>query len=170
MRVERGARLHGGSLPACAAARGESAADVVRSALCVEPRGGVLYIFMPPVEALEDYLDLVARRRGDRRARSACACCSKAIRRRAIRGCRIFSSRRIPGVIEVNVQPAAQLGSARRADDRRSTRMRGSAASLPRSSCSTAATPAPAAAIISCWAARRRPTARFSAVPTCCAA
>ena len=75
-----------------------------------------------------------------------------------------------PGVIEVNVQPAAQLGRARRADD---DALRGGAAgraSRPRSSCSTAATPAPAAATTSCSAARRRPTARSCAVPICCAA
>jgi uncharacterized protein (DUF2126 family) len=38
----------------------EPAAQLTRTALCAEPRNGVLYIFMPPVEALEDYLDLVA--------------------------------------------------------------------------------------------------------------
>jgi uncharacterized protein (DUF2126 family) len=38
---------------------GASAADVIRTALCVEPRHGRLHIFIPPVAHTEDYLDLV---------------------------------------------------------------------------------------------------------------
>ncbi len=34
--------------------------DVIRTALCVEPRNGHLYIFMPPQRYLEDYLILAA--------------------------------------------------------------------------------------------------------------
>ncbi|MFP3334716.1 transglutaminase family protein, partial [Pseudomonas sp. SIMBA_064] len=40
--------------------RFESAGWITRSALCAEVRKGILYVFMPPLAALEDYLDLLA--------------------------------------------------------------------------------------------------------------
>ena len=40
--------------------QGESASWILRTALCFEPRNGLLHIFMPPVSQVEDYLDLVA--------------------------------------------------------------------------------------------------------------
>jgi len=55
--------LPGGEAPpeACQVPqRGESAAGLVRTALCVEARHGRLHVFMPPARTLEDYLDAVA--------------------------------------------------------------------------------------------------------------
>ncbi|MEO7274358.1 MAG: transglutaminase family protein [Vicinamibacterales bacterium] len=84
--------------------RGESAVGVVRSALCVQPRGGILYVFMPPVETADDYLALVA----------AVEATAQALGMRVLlEGYPPPSDPRLPnflitpdpGVIEVNVHP-----------------------------------------------------------------
>lgn len=38
---------------------GESASWLIRTALCVQPRNGRLHVFMPPIQILEGYLELV---------------------------------------------------------------------------------------------------------------
>ena len=85
---------------------GESDDDFVRTALCVEPRDGVLFVFLPPLTHVEHWLDLVA-------ALEATA--AKLNQPIAIEGytpprdhrVRSFSVTPDPGVIEVNVQPAS---------------------------------------------------------------
>ena len=49
----------GGGTPA-APAHGESAQQITRTAICAQPRNGRLYVFMPPLARLDDYLELVA--------------------------------------------------------------------------------------------------------------
>jgi uncharacterized protein (DUF2126 family) len=81
------------------------ARDVVRSALCVEPRHGVLHVFMPPIDRLEPYLHLVAQ------IEQTAAQLGIPVR---IEGYGPPSDPRIqriqvtpdPGVLEVNIHPA----------------------------------------------------------------
>ena len=85
---------------------GESAPWVTRPALCIQPRDGKLFIFMPPVEYLSDYLDLIAA------IEETCAHLKMPV---VIEGYTPPNDLRIavlkvtpdPGVIEVNIHPAS---------------------------------------------------------------
>ena len=89
--------------------KGELAKGIVRTALCVEARQGVLYIFMPPVARLEDYLALVTA------IEATAGTLKLAVR---LEGYTPPTDKRInkfaitpdPGVIEVNIHPAKTWG------------------------------------------------------------
>ena len=87
-------------------ARGESASWTIRTAICAEARGGVLYVFMPPVAALEDYLDLVTAVE-DTAAALGVRILVEGYRPPDDVRLRHFLVTPDPGVIEVNVQPAS---------------------------------------------------------------
>jgi len=87
----------------------QSAATLTRTSLCAQARDGVLYIFMPPLAELENYLDLVG----------VIEAVSEALAQPVIiEGYEPPADPRLsnfrvtpdPGVIEVNVQPSANWG------------------------------------------------------------
>lgn len=87
-------------------APGESASEVTRTAMCAQARDGVLYIFMPPTRRLEDYLEVV------RAVEAVALSHSQPV---VLEGYEPPADPRLnsfrvtpdPGVIEVNIHPAA---------------------------------------------------------------
>jgi uncharacterized protein (DUF2126 family) len=103
-RVQAEIRLPG--LPGAPAPGASEVDGVVRTAIAIEPRDGLLHLFMPPVERLEDYLDLLAA------AEAAAARAGLTVR---IEGypppwdprLEVIRVTPDPGVIEVNIHPSA---------------------------------------------------------------
>ncbi|MDR3412908.1 MAG: transglutaminase family protein [Formivibrio sp.] len=94
------------STPIAPPQAGESAAELTRTALCAEVRNGILYLFMPPASALEDYLALVTAIEATAASRS-CPVLLEGYAPPQDPRLNHFSITPDPGVIEVNVHPAS---------------------------------------------------------------
>ncbi|MEZ4332559.1 MAG: transglutaminase family protein [Myxococcota bacterium] len=99
------ARVVEQTLPDRQPAVGESADWVVRTALCVEPRDGVLRVFMPPLESADDFVELVAAIEATAAALALPVALEGYTPPEDPRLLR-FSITPDPGVIEVNVHPS----------------------------------------------------------------
>ena len=149
--------------------RGSKPREVIKTALTLQVRDGHLFVFMPPCEKLEAYVALLAVIEDTARDLAIPVAIEGYTPPRDPR-IKVLMVTPDPGVIEVNIHPAASWRELLATTTKRCTRRRGRRGSAPRNSCSTAATPAPAAAITSRSAAPLRPTARCCDAPTCCKA
>ena len=85
-------------------ARRRAKAPIVRTALVIEARDGVLHVFMPPTAAVEDYLELVAQAEA---ATEGLPLVFEGYPPPDDARVAVLKVTPDPGVIEVNVQPAA---------------------------------------------------------------
>ena len=85
--------------------KGQSAAWITRPAICVESRQGKLFVFMPPVEHIREYLDLVAAIE-DTAAYLAMPVLPEGYTPPSDARINVLKVTPDPGVIEVNIHPA----------------------------------------------------------------
>ncbi len=86
--------------------KGESAPWVSRPALCIQPREGRLFLFLPPVEFIADYLDLITAIE-DTAAHLSIPVVLEGYTPPFDPRIAVLKVTPDPGVVEVNIQPAA---------------------------------------------------------------
>lgn len=87
----------------------ESATHIVRTAMCVQVRNGHLYVFMPPLEELDEYLELVSRIEDTAEALNQPVTMEGYPPPRDPR-MTMLQVTPDPGVLEVNIQPSKNWG------------------------------------------------------------